>query len=153
MFLPTLVPRRRHKTRPAETPMVLPAMRLLLLVLCSVIPVAAGAQTQSPREPPPTPRRLAIANKPWTGDFDKLLERRMIRVYAPFSRSLYFSDKGRERGLAVELVRDWERYLNLKYAKQLGNRPLTKYYVAYRLTLDAQAEVEKAKQQMVAPKS
>jgi hypothetical protein len=102
MFLPTLVPRRRHKTRQAETPMVLP-MRLLLLVLCSVIPVAAGAQTQSSREAPQKPRRLAIANKPWTGDFDKLLERRMIRVYAPFSRSLYFSDKGRERGLAVEL--------------------------------------------------
>jgi hypothetical protein len=55
-------------------------------------------------------RQLQIANKPWLGDFDKLLtKRRMLRVYAPFSRSLYFSDKGRERGLAVELVRDWER--------------------------------------------
>ena len=84
----------------------------------STAPVAAAA---------PTPRRLAINNKPWTGDFDKLLERRMVRVYAPFSRSLYFSDKGRERGLAVELVRDWERYLNIKYAKQLGKRPLTIY--------------------------
>jgi membrane-bound lytic murein transglycosylase MltF len=74
-----------------------------------------------------TPRQLAIANKPWTGDFDKMLERRMIRIYAPFSRSLYFNDKGRERGLAVELARDWERYLNVKYAKQLGKRPLTVY--------------------------
>ena len=27
----------------------------------------------------------------------------MIRVYAPFSRSLYFNDNGRERGIAVEL--------------------------------------------------
>jgi len=74
-------------------------------------------------------RQLSIANKAWTGDFDKLLERRMIRVYAPFSRSLYFSDRGRERGLAAELVRDWERYINLKYAKQLGKRPLTVYIV------------------------
>jgi hypothetical protein len=48
------------------------------------------------------PRQLTIANKPWTGDFDKMLERRVIRVYAPFSRSLYFSDKRRERGIAVE---------------------------------------------------
>ena len=31
------------------------------------------------------------------------------------------------RGLAVELVRDWERYLNAKYAKVLGRRPLTIY--------------------------
>ena len=96
---------------------------------------SALAQTPAPTPPapagPPTPgpRKLAIANKPWTGDFDKLLERRMIRVYAPFSRSLYFNDKGRERGIAVELVRDWERYLNIKYAKPLGKRPLTIYIV------------------------
>jgi membrane-bound lytic murein transglycosylase MltF len=96
--------------------------------------MAAAAAAQAPAPPqaatpvaPAAPRKLAIANKKWTGDFDKLLERRMIRVYAPFSRSLYFNDKGRERGLAVELVRDWERYLNFKYAKQLGKRPLTIY--------------------------
>jgi membrane-bound lytic murein transglycosylase MltF len=86
------------------------------------------AQTPAPAPTKPAaPRRLAIANKPWFGDFDRLLERRMVRVYAPYSRSLYFNDKGRERGLAVELVRDFERYLNLKYAQQLGKRPLTVY--------------------------
>jgi membrane-bound lytic murein transglycosylase MltF len=74
-------------------------------------------------------RQLSIANKVWTGDFDKLLERRMIRVYSPFSRSLYFNDRGRERGLAAELVRDWERYINIKYSKQPGKRPLTVYIV------------------------
>jgi membrane-bound lytic murein transglycosylase MltF len=56
-----------------------------------------------------------------------MLERRVIRVAAPYSRSLYFNDKGRERGLSAELVRDFERYLNQKYAKQLGKRPLTVY--------------------------
>jgi len=89
-----------------------------------------AAASVAAAENPPTsaaPRKLAIANKPWTGDFDKMLERRVIRVYAPFSRSLYYNDKGRERGIAVELVRDWERYLNVKYAKQLGKRPLTIY--------------------------
>ena len=65
-------------------------------------------------------RQLTIANKPWTGDFDRMLERRVIRVNAPYSRSLFFSDKGRERGLAAELMRDFERYVNIKYAKQLG---------------------------------
>jgi membrane-bound lytic murein transglycosylase MltF len=88
---------------------------------------------QAPQGGPPAtsgtakPRQLTIHNKEWTGDFDKMLERRMIRVYAPFSRSLYFNDNGRERGIAVELVRDWERYLNIKYAKQLAKRPLTIY--------------------------
>jgi membrane-bound lytic murein transglycosylase MltF len=99
-----------------------------LLVFVALLSFAnlASSQTQ-PAAESSKPRQLTIANKPWTGDFDKMLERRMIRVYAPFSRSLYFSDKGRERGIAVELVRDWERYLNVKYAKQLGKRPLTIY--------------------------
>jgi len=76
-----------------------------------------------------TARGLSVANKPWTGDFDKMIQRRMIRVYVPYSRSLYFNDKGRERGLSAELVRDFERWLNKKYAKQLGKRPLTIYIV------------------------
>ena len=100
----------------------------LALAASTVLAAAAGAQPVAPA-PPPRPRKLAIANKVWTGDFDKLLERRMLRVAAPFSRSLYFNDKGRERGLAVELVRDWERYVNVKYARQLGQRPLTIYVV------------------------
>ena len=32
----------------------------------------------------------------------------MIRVLVPYSRTLYFVDKGRERGLTAELVRDFE---------------------------------------------
>jgi len=100
----------------------------LLLLFVGLLSFANVGRCQSPPAAEPSkPRQLTIANKPWTGDFDRMLERRMIRVYAPFSRSLYFSDKGRERGIAVELVRDWERYLNVKYAKQLGKRPLTIY--------------------------
>jgi len=75
-------------------------------------------------------RQLSVTARPWTGDFDQMLERRMIRVAVPYSRSLYFVDKGRERGLAAELVRDVERWMNTKYAKQLGKRPLTIYIVA-----------------------
>jgi len=91
-------------------------------VLAQVSPSGTSVATGSPK-----PRHLTIANKVWTGDFDKMLERRMVRVYSPYSRSLYFNDNGRERGMAVELVRDWERYLNVKYAKQLAKRPLTIY--------------------------
>ena len=74
-------------------------------------------------------RQLLQANKPWTGDFDAMLERRVIRVLAPYSRSLYFVDKGRERGITAELARDFERYVNRKYAKRLGKRPLTVFLI------------------------
>lgn len=58
-------------------------------------------------------------------DFDGLLERRAVRVAAPYSRTLYFNDRGRERGLSADFVRDFERWINQKYAKQLGKRPIT----------------------------
>jgi membrane-bound lytic murein transglycosylase MltF len=71
------------------------------------------------------PRGLPTETKPWTGDFDGMLERRAIRVLVPYSRSLYFNDRGRERGIAADTVRGFESWLNRKYAKTLGNRPLT----------------------------
>ena len=75
------------------------------------------------------PRQLSLEFKPSKGDFDRMLERRRIRVLVPYSRTLYYVDKGRERGLAAELVRDFERYLNKKYASELGKRPLTVYII------------------------
>jgi membrane-bound lytic murein transglycosylase MltF len=78
---------------------------------------------------PPAPRQLVVSNKPWTGDFDRMLERRMIRVLVPYSRTLFYIDKGRERGMTAEIVREWERSLNQKYARQLGKRPLTVYLI------------------------
>jgi membrane-bound lytic murein transglycosylase MltF len=93
----------------------------LLAVACITADATAAAT--------PKPRQLSTENKPWKGDFDAMLERRQIRVFVPYSRTLYFNDKGTERGLAVDLVRDFEKYLNRKYARRLGKRPLTVYVI------------------------
>ena len=99
----------------------------------SVLALSAVAQAQDPKAVPSTSqpklRSLAIAEKKWTGDFDGMLERRIIRMAIPYSRTLYYNDKGRERGLTAENARDFERWLNQKYAKQLGKRPLTVYII------------------------
>ena len=87
----------------------------------------AGAQQQSKSES--APRALALEHKPWTGDFDQMLERRVVRVLVPYSRTLYFVDKGHERGITAELLREFERYVNSRYAKQLGRRPLTLVFI------------------------
>jgi membrane-bound lytic murein transglycosylase MltF len=58
-------------------------------------------------------------------DLDGLIKHRAIRVAAPYSRTLYFNDKGRERGLSADFVRDFERWVNQKYQKDLGKRPIT----------------------------
>jgi membrane-bound lytic murein transglycosylase MltF len=110
---------------------------LLFAVLAGTFAGHAAAQPAPGARPESRPaasatatRRLSTAVKPWTGDFDQMLERRAIRVYAPYSRSIYFIDKGRERGLGAELVRDFERWVNQKYTKQLGKRPVTVFIVA-----------------------
>jgi membrane-bound lytic murein transglycosylase MltF len=109
-------------------------VRHLLLALVAAVtlvaPPPARAQQPPAAQPAAKPRQLALEVKPWKGDFDQMLERRQIRVLTPYSRSLFFNDKGRERGLAAELVREFERYVNQKYAKQLGKRPLTVFIIA-----------------------
>jgi membrane-bound lytic murein transglycosylase MltF len=86
----------------------------------------AIARASAPDAPPGPPARgLTTSLRPWTGDFDGMLERRVIRALVPYSRSLYFNDQGRERGVSAEGVRGFERWLNEKYAQQLGSRPVT----------------------------
>ncbi|MCU0232039.1 MAG: transglycosylase SLT domain-containing protein [Acidobacteria bacterium] len=105
-------------------------MRLVLFVLPALaVAPRAGAQAPAPSTPPPAPSRQLdighVADRVLTGDFDAMLERRMIRFVVPFSRTLYFNDKGRERGVTADTVRDFERWINKKYAAKLGKRPIT----------------------------
>jgi len=99
--------------------------RLLAAGIALTLFSTLSAYAQAPAPAPLAPRQLSLENKPWKGDFDGMLERRIVRVLVPYSRTLYFVDKGRERGLTADLARDFETYLNKKYAKKLGKRPVT----------------------------
>jgi len=50
----------------------------------------------------------------WTGDFDGMVKRRMIRVLVPYSKTLYFVDRGIQRGLVYDSFRMFEDDLNKK---------------------------------------
>jgi membrane-bound lytic murein transglycosylase MltF len=110
------------KRAPASTPAASAAA-------ASAAAASAAAAKPAGANPAAPVRQLKLANKPWKGDFDAMLERRTIRVLVPYSRTLYFSDKGHERGLTAELVRDLEKYVNKTYADKLDNRPLTVYII------------------------
>ena len=84
----------------------------------------AGGETEPVAAPA---ARQLLTNKPWTGDFDGMFERRVIRVLVPYSRTLYFNDKGRERGVTADAVRELEQYVNLKH--KTGNRPVTVFLI------------------------
>jgi len=91
---------------------------------------ASAASSSAASSAPAHPRQLSLTAKPWTGDLDQMIERRVVRVLAPHSRTLFYIDKGQERGLSAELARDFERFLNTKYQARLGKRPITVYLIA-----------------------
>ena len=57
--------------------------------------------------------------EPQFGDLDAMLERRVVRVLVPYSRTLYFNDRGAQRGLTADTLRDFEVFLNRKYPKKV----------------------------------
>lgn len=112
------------------------ALLLAAIAACSdkaPAPVIEPAVT--PAQPAATPPEaaddtltidIATIQKPWTGDLDGMIERRLIRVLTVNSKTIYFVDKGVLRGTAVEFARLFEEELNKKLAaeKKLKNRNL-----------------------------
>ena len=69
------------------------------------------------------PVALDAELKPWSGDFDGMMERRVVRVLVPYSRTLFFNDKGAQRGLLADELKDFEVFLNRKH--KLRSRRIT----------------------------
>ena len=67
--------------------------------------------TTSPYDAMPEGVR-AVMDKPFTGDFDAMVKRRVIRVAVTFNRTHYFIDKGQERGVTYEALKSFENDLN-----------------------------------------
>jgi membrane-bound lytic murein transglycosylase MltF len=109
------------------------AVRLILAALLCLLVRETCAQTAAkPSGTAPTAkaeplRQLHLTSEPWTGDIDKMLERRLIRVHVPYSRSLYFVDRGRERGSRPR-IRDLS-VISTPDTPYFGKRPLTVYIV------------------------
>ena len=64
--------------------------------------------------------------KPWKGDFDGMVERRVIRVLLVHSKMFYFIDRGQERGVTYDMFKQFESEIN----KQLKTKTL-KVQVAF----------------------
>jgi membrane-bound lytic murein transglycosylase MltF len=84
------------------------------------------AQMQAPQETGGGTLTIDLTHKPWTGDLDGMIERRVIRVLTVNSKTFYFNDKGTLRGTVVEFFRLFEDELNKKLAaeQKLKNKNL-----------------------------
>ena len=56
--------------------------------------------------------------KKWSGDFDGMAERHLIRALVPPSKTFYFLDGADQRGLIYELLKEFEVYLNTELKRK-----------------------------------
>jgi len=68
---------------------------------------------------------LRFINTPWSGDLDGMLERGLIRALVVPSKTMYFVEQGKPRGIAYELLTTFQDQLNKKYP------PSTKHIKTY----------------------
>jgi membrane-bound lytic murein transglycosylase MltF len=84
---------------------------MIFLIMASLI----GAPVAKASDKTPPQAQSTVPNKKWIGDFDGMLKARVIRVLVAYSKTFYFLDHGRQRGLAYDLVKEFEKFVNQKY--------------------------------------
>ena len=84
-------------------------------------PPAPVASAEPAPEATPLPEGLApMLAKPFSGDLDAMVRRRVIRVLTVRNPILYFVDRGREAGLTYEALQAFEKEVNEAYRLGVG---------------------------------
>jgi membrane-bound lytic murein transglycosylase MltF len=86
-----------------------------------------GSEADAPLPPPAYEAALpesvrSLIGKPFTGDLDQMIARRLIRVGVTYNRTFYFADNGVQRGASYEFGKAFEDQLNAKL--KTGNRSI-----------------------------
>lgn len=95
-------------------------------------PALPVAEADEPLPPPvyesalPEAVRAAI-NKPFKGDLDEMVKRRLVRIGVTYNRTHYFVDRGVQRGVAYEYGKLMEDELNKR--RKTGNLKVVFWFV------------------------
>jgi len=86
-------------------------------LLASLFLILAGLATPAWSQAPSTKPVIASLPqlKPWTGDLDGMMERRVIRILVPYSKTLFFIDRGRQLGVIAELGQRFQSWINARH--------------------------------------
>jgi hypothetical protein len=94
------------------------ALWIVILVLTQL--TAFGQNRSPPTDTPPSSGGTValddctIALQPWKGDYDGMVQRRMVRIAVPYSMTRYFLDGAVERGISAAMGRRLEQVINQK---------------------------------------
>jgi len=94
---------RKISFRQIDSAAIIAILAAAMVATVLFVPVAETASA---------PKEAIPGNKPWIGDFDGMAQRRMIRALVVYSKTFYFLDKGRQRGLSYDLLKEFEKYVN-----------------------------------------
>ena len=89
-------------------------MRRSMSIGASTLLLTAGLHGQAPTEKGRLGISLTEIITPWTGDLNGMVERRMVRVLTPYSKTGYFIDRGQPRGTAYDQGKLLEDDLNAR---------------------------------------
>jgi membrane-bound lytic murein transglycosylase MltF len=105
-----------------------------MILTAALVPAARASQGADEKTAPAESAEQESADalvlaalKPWKGDFDGMVKRRLIRVLTTYNRIYYFTDKYRERGFTYELMKLFEDELN----KKLSLKGLDRVHVIF----------------------
>ena len=90
--------------------------------------LTAAISAQAPTEKGRLGLSLTEINKPYTGDLDGMVQRRLIRVLTSYSKTQYFIDKGTPRGTAYDQGKLLETDLNDRL--KTGNLKISIQFIA-----------------------
>jgi membrane-bound lytic murein transglycosylase MltF len=96
-------------TKPRKTRR-LSCIALLAAVLFLILSFASWASQGLEQDRFSAKFRQAL--KTWAGDWDGMITRNKVRVLVPFSKTFYFLDGGRQRGLTYDLMKIFEKQIN-----------------------------------------
>jgi membrane-bound lytic murein transglycosylase MltF len=85
-------------------------------------PEATTPTAATTPEPPMDEAIPPILRKPWKGDLDEIVKRRVVRVLLPFRRPEFFYMDGQPVGILQEAFQELEKVLNAKYKTTAANR-------------------------------
>lgn len=87
----------------------------MFVAVCAAIVVVSGTPAAFAAVPVTQPKDdelIRHATETWTGDFDAMSKRRVIRALVPFNKMMYWLDGAEQRGTAYEELKAFEDFVN-----------------------------------------
>ncbi len=78
------------------------------------------------------PLPFRVIWEPWRGDFDGMVERRIVRAVVPFGGYQFYYENGRPKGAAYDLLQRMESHIN----RELGRRNIKVFVVVIPVSRD-----------------